>query len=242
MEVWGSEAPFLRFLPAALKPCLLAFETHIYTMARHMVPMGWGRYWSSVLICHPKHREFTHVLCSDRKGFLLCLRKEYLMMLTALLKCHLSPLSMLSHFNRVRLLGPDGFVVRQASSLHGILQEKIVEWVARPSSKGSSQPRGRTRDSCVSCIGRWVIYHQHHLGNPHSPLKGPLSYSKRHPLSPSPVFPNASRQWICDKEQRFQSTRRGQHLSSGTDSLVTLGKWPFSFNVSFRSPYAEKAL
>ena len=28
------------------------------------------------------------------------------------------------------------------------------------------QPRGGTQVSYVSCIGRWVLYHQHHLGSP----------------------------------------------------------------------------
>ena len=32
-----------------------------------------------------------------------------------------------------------------------------------PSSRGSSQSRDRTRVSYVSCIGRWVLYHQPHL-------------------------------------------------------------------------------
>ena len=31
------------------------------------------------------------------------------------------------------------------SSVHGILQARILEWVAVPSSRGSSQPRGRTQ-------------------------------------------------------------------------------------------------
>ena len=36
------------------------------------------------------------------------------------------------------------------SSVHGILQARILEWVAMPSSKGSSQPRGRIRVSCIA--------------------------------------------------------------------------------------------
>ena len=42
------------------------------------------------------------------------------------------------------------------SSVHGILQAGILEWVAVPSSRGSSQLGDRT---CVSCIGRWILYH-----------------------------------------------------------------------------------
>ena len=41
------------------------------------------------------------------------------------------------------------------SSVHGILQARILEWVAMPSSRGSSQPRDRTR---VSCIDKRVLY------------------------------------------------------------------------------------
>ena len=36
------------------------------------------------------------------------------------------------------------------SSVHGILQARILEWVAMPSSRGSSQPRDRTHVSCLA--------------------------------------------------------------------------------------------
>ena len=58
------------------------------------------------------------------------------------------------------------------SSGHGILQARILEWVAISSSRGSPQPRARTFISYVSCIGRSVLYHESHLG---SPLKAPQS-------------------------------------------------------------------
>jgi len=54
------------------------------------------------------------------------------------------------------------------SSVHGILQSRILEWVAMPSSKGSSQPRDRTHVSYVSYTGRRVLYHEHHLRSPQS--------------------------------------------------------------------------
>ena len=37
------------------------------------------------------------------------------------------------------------------SSVHGILQARILEWVAMPSSRGSSPSRDRTRISCLLC-------------------------------------------------------------------------------------------
>ena len=45
------------------------------------------------------------------------------------------------------------------SSVHGILQARILAWVAMPSSRGSSQPRDLTHVPYVSCIGRQVLYH-----------------------------------------------------------------------------------
>ena len=55
---------------------------------------------------------------------------------------------------------------RPGSSVHGILQAGILEWVAMPFSRGPSPPRDRTRVSSVSCIGRRVLYYYRHLGSP----------------------------------------------------------------------------
>ena len=52
------------------------------------------------------------------------------------------------------------------SSIHGILQARILEWVAMVSSRGSSPPRDWTQVSYVSCIGSWVLYYQCHMGSP----------------------------------------------------------------------------
>ena len=40
------------------------------------------------------------------------------------------------------------------SSVHGILRARILEWVAMPSSWGSSQPRDQTQVSCIA--GRFL--------------------------------------------------------------------------------------
>ena len=45
------------------------------------------------------------------------------------------------------------------SSVLRILQARILEWVAMPSSRGSSRPRDGTLISRDSCIGRWVLHH-----------------------------------------------------------------------------------
>ena len=42
------------------------------------------------------------------------------------------------------------------SSIHGISQARVVEWVATSFSRGSPWPRNRTH---IPCIGRRILYH-----------------------------------------------------------------------------------
>ena len=65
------------------------------------------------------------------------------------------------------------------SSVHGILQARILEWVAMPSFGASSQPRDWTHVSYISCIGRWVFLPLMLLGKPFLPIlpqANPLMY------------------------------------------------------------------
>ena len=45
------------------------------------------------------------------------------------------------------------------SSINGIFQARILDCVAISPTRGSSWPRDQTHISCVSCIGRGVLYH-----------------------------------------------------------------------------------
>jgi len=45
------------------------------------------------------------------------------------------------------------------SSVQGIFQARILEWVAIYYTGGSSQPRDQACMSCISWIGRWILYH-----------------------------------------------------------------------------------
>ena len=49
------------------------------------------------------------------------------------------------------------------SYVHGILQARILEWVAVSFSKGSLWPRDWTHTSYITCTGRWVLCHYCHL-------------------------------------------------------------------------------
>ena len=50
------------------------------------------------------------------------------------------------------------------SSVHGILQARILEWVAMPSCRISTWPRDQTCVSYISYLGRQVPHHLCHLG------------------------------------------------------------------------------
>ena len=65
---------------------------------------------------------------------------------------------MLSHFSCVQLCNSMDCSLPD-SSVHGIPQVRILEWVVMTSSKGSSKLKDQTSFSYVSCIGRWVLYH-----------------------------------------------------------------------------------
>ena len=54
---------------------------------------------------------------------------------------------------------PPGF------SVHGILQARILEWVAVSSSRGSSRPKDQTIISGVYCFGRQILLPLSHLGS-----------------------------------------------------------------------------
>ena len=45
------------------------------------------------------------------------------------------------------------------SSIHGIFQARILEWVAISFCRGSTRPKDRTHLSCVSCLDRQILYH-----------------------------------------------------------------------------------
>ena len=73
------------------------------------------------------------------------------------------------------------------SSVLGILQAGILEWVAVPSSRGASRPRDGT---LLSCVGRQVLYHYYHLGSPpHLLLQSGASWvSSQHRKLPYALF------------------------------------------------------
>ena len=59
-------------------------------------------------------------------------------------------LSCAKSLSHVRLFATPWTVAHQAPLSMGILQARILEWVAMPSSRGSSQPKDRAQVSCIA--------------------------------------------------------------------------------------------
>ena len=79
-----------------------------------------------------------------------------------------------------------------SSSVHRILQVRILEWVAITSSRGSSWSRDWSHVSCVSCIGRQILYYWATWDAPWGwkPHKWDSCPSEKRPQrAPSPFLP-----------------------------------------------------
>ena len=112
-------------------------------LASSSMPVAWSA-WLSILTCpNPLAKNSLYVLINiwqcPLKGATACVRDKSLQ----------SCLTLCDRMDR----SPPG------SSVHGILQARILEWVAISSSRGSSPARDWIRVFYVSCIGRQVLYH-----------------------------------------------------------------------------------
>ena len=102
---------------------------------------------------HMKREQMTHNLETSRgrKGCTTCcLRDDGAELLLIGLCSDAQCLSLCDPLD----CPPPGF------SVHGVLQARILEWIAISSSRGSSQPRGQTCVTCVSYTERRILYHR----------------------------------------------------------------------------------
>ena len=132
-----------------------------HNVASHYFPPGAACSIRSWLLIH---KSKLHVLppCS----FTLCnlTLNSLIAMMEASFKCYLN---MFAASLQACLTFCDRMgCILAGSSVHGIFQARILEWVTVSSSRGSSQPRNQTHVSHMSYTGRWVLYHCHHLGSP----------------------------------------------------------------------------
>ena len=74
------------------------------------------------------------------------------------------------------------------SSVHGISQARILEWVSILSSRASSQPRDQTRVSCISCNSKLILYLCTTWGSLRTRMQGEKQFSINI-LQQLPFFP-----------------------------------------------------
>ena len=102
-------------------------------------------------LCSPKFAFLAVLLITLFYSKIKCLVLEILILFCSCLKVIASMLcSVMSDCS------PPG------SFVYGIFRQdtgKILEQVAIFYSRGSSWPRDQTRVSCISCMGRWILYH-----------------------------------------------------------------------------------
>ena len=99
------------------------------------------------------------------------------------------------------------------SSVHGVLQARILEWITMPSSRGSSRPRDRTGISCVSCTAggfstHWATWEAH-------------TNLWKLELAPVVVF---IKLWIDFNQEKLVFTKRLNSIQIKTDQHI-FPKW-----------------
>ena len=98
------------------------------------------------------------------------------------------------------------------SSVHGILQARILEWVALSYSRGSSRPRDGMRVSRVSCTGRWFF-----TTAPPEKLLGSFN-------GPGPGGPESTiRKWKREPEGRRERERERERKKETRKERKTRG-------------------
>ena len=142
-----------------------------------------------------------------------------------------------------------------SSPVHGIFQSRILEWVAMPSSRGSSWPRDWTPVSCGSCTAGG-FFTTEPPGNPICPLVQPKSKKARYSsctiflssprecVNHSPsigILEKISQQSSC-KEQLVGGCLEHPLLQHTVSHLWDTPKWKCRSKISVSTGYKSKAL
>ena len=107
------------------------------------------------------------------------------------------------------------------SSVHGIFQARILEWVAISFSRGSSQPRDRTQLFHIAgrCLNLWATREAQEIGQRKTNTIWSLLHMK-------------SKNQLIQKKSKFryrEQTGGCQRLRVGDGGSRLWGKWVYSF-------------
>ena len=102
------------------------------------------------------------------------------------------------------------------SSVHGILQESTLEWVAIPFSRGSSRPRDWTRVSCIASrvFTLWATREAQECSNHHTLVL--ISQANKVMLKiPQAMLQKYMNQELPDVQAGFRKGRGTRDLTDG---------------------------
>ena len=112
-------------------------------------------YWSAILLNMP---QFGFVSCFLINGsYTFLTRVDKISIVFSLYRIFMFTMCTLSCFSWTLFDAMD--CGPPSSSVCGILQARILKWVAMPSSRGTFRPRDWTCMYYVSFISRWVLYY-----------------------------------------------------------------------------------
>ena len=136
-------------------------------------PLSWA-----LLLSHYLSYVCAFFTVSQKCTFLIPSRVQRVLQTPSLYRQLSSNSCSLQHPCKMPVAGfPVCLACPSAPELAGLMASCILvstrEWVAMPSSKGSSRPKNQTCVSCLSCIDRWILNHwatgeapkweQHHI-------------------------------------------------------------------------------
>ena len=109
-------------------------------------------------VCSPLSSSKLLKLWKEFRSMLLKFDTVVLQLNSAFFWCHVSHATTCLVVSGVWFFATLWTVAPPGSSVHRILQTRILEWIAMHSFRGSSRPRDQTCISCVSCmVGRFFI-------------------------------------------------------------------------------------
>ena len=140
-------------LTTCISQCLLVFNTKLLFFTLKLINVLMENYSCFSSNFHPVILGFISKSWLVRL-LLQCSHTEkwFILTMDLFIVCTLS-------FSHVRLFCNPMDCSSPGSSVHGISQASILEWAAISYFRKSSWPWDWTHVSCISFIGRWILYH-----------------------------------------------------------------------------------
>ena len=108
-------------------------------------------YVAPVLPCTNLYQQHLQTPHAGQAQTLMHITGVKVKLMTPAMESRCNPLALCAQsLSCVRLFATPWTVAHQASLPMAILQARVLEWCAMPSSRGSSQPRDRTQSSCIA--------------------------------------------------------------------------------------------